>query len=1208
MALQKGNILILESDTMNDTDAGGGNITNTSIIGGESNNFFNDISPLARTTGALNVRKVFPAVSIRSTDVFYGAHTIISKIPKDEQVNVTLFNGNDWHDRRDSAIDRIAGHFGKGIDYPGFLYGTAYAGSKTFNIFQSVDVDVPIIGEVLILSSGEEEQYVRISQIESFIRTFTVGDTTFTRKIVTITISDNLNMDFIGSAISDQDDIVVTTTINKTIVSDSAKYYSTRPLDRAIVAGDVEIKADDLFTQLVPNTLIESAFTDLNPALTTTTVYPVDNPVSFNTSTSMVPGTLFGVGQAIASGTLVIETGSGDITDEGGSILFNGVAIGSVNYTTGVITFGPESQNFSGTKGVSYNPAVAIRLAAYTDSTEINIANRGEVFTYATFQPIGKGSARVFFRSIDSWYTLFDDGGGNLFAENTANGVGTIDYDTGTFSINLGELPDIGSHIIWAWGNAPAVEVVSSQPLAYDQPTDYGTAVPGLAVNIPIPEENVDLSSIAITWSFLGSKAATVSTTGTVSGDASGRVYKTTTGWMLSLIPLVLPSLGTNFTVNYDTGTATEVEVTINQVNPLPVVTYQLPDFPIEPGTATAYFQSNTFDHMDAFTQQHATGTLIGTTYYDDGLGGFKDNYDNTIPNCTIDYATGEVNLEIKHALRVLNYTVDNSQLVPTYTDIITLPKNGTVRIRANTTTPESVGSVIHSVGQMKFFANGDARAMDILEDSLTFNIGSDRYLADGYSVTLDSTVVGSINRLNGEVSLTSWSAGSGNQTINVVTLLEVVETAVPLTISEDASDFATGRSVFRVDASSIKSQSFQMEVPYTIVTTGTTSTRTYNISTFGELNQQVVIIPTTYTTGFMTVRSDVDGNLLGTFDPSDTVNTGVDVNVGSINYETSTIIFEPAGITFDPSKAVYSATSRRFIPIDSDILGIDHVRLPENGRVPCFAVGDVVVIHNTTDIDLTPTTGDTTQLAETNLAKVEAVDSSGATLLSTQYVVDLVNGVVSWTNLTGVILPITVSYTIEDLSVLSDVQIDGTLGLTIGTTHDYPVQDTLVSNALLHGDMFANVSNPFDQQTWTGEWSNEQIGSATLGEFNNTLYPIAVTNTDCIEEEWLLQFVSSALINVIGRNTGQILTGVGISNTEGSIAPINPATGFPYFTISNKAFGGGWSSGNAIRFNTHSANAPIWVIQSVNQGAATNTDEDSLGFCIDLRGARNSI
>jgi len=217
----------------------------------------------------------------------------------------------------------------------------------------------------------------------------------------------------------------------------------------------------------------------------------------------------------------------------------------------------------------------------------------------------------------------------------------------------------------------------------------------------------------------------------------------------------------------------------------------------------------------------------------------------------------------------------------------------------------------------------------------------------------------------------------------------------------------------------------------------------------------------------------------------------------------------------------------------------------------------------------------------------------------------DLDAGNITWGDMTGIPQPMTITHIIEDIAIIKEFRIDGTLTFTNPLVNNYPVSGTMVCNAVTHNDLFASVSEPFDQKTWTGEWSNFNVSVATSAELNTSIYPIVVTNASALGERWHLYFSSSTSVNVVGETVGQVLTSASIAE---DIKPINPATGFPYFTISKEAFGGGWTSGNVIRFNTNPAHAPIWCIQSVTQGAAANTDADAMRWCLSTRGGVEEI
>ena len=134
---------------------------------------------------------------------------------------------------------------------------------------------------------------------------------------------------------------------------------------------------------------------------------------------------------------------------------------------------------------------------------------------------------------------------------------------------------------------------------------------------------------------------------------------------------------------------------------------------------------------------------------------------------------------------------------------------------------------------------------------------------------------------------------------------------------------------------------------------------------------------------------------------------------------------------------------------------------------------------------------------------------------------------------MSGYAQPVTVEHRIEDLAVVSDVQINGQLTFTRQLTHDYPL-GSYVSAALIAGDLRARVSILFDQQTWDNTWNDAVKGSASLATYNDTLHPIVVTNAGAVTERWLIQFTNTTSFNVVGEHVGVIAVG----NTGTDLAP----------------------------------------------------------------------
>ncbi len=200
-----------------------------------------------------------------------------------------------------------------------------------------------------------------------------------------------------------------------------------------------------------------------------------------------------------------------------------------------------------------------------------------------------------------------------------------------------------------------------------------------------------------------------------------------------------------------------------------------------------------------------------------------------------------------------------------------------------------------------------------------------------------------------------------------------------------------------------------------------------------------------------------------------------------------------------------------------------------------------------------------------------------------------------TFSNVSGYAQPVTVEHRIEDMAQISDVQISGQIAFTRQITHAYPA-GSLLSSALVAGDLRAYVSNLFDQATWNGAWSDAISGAAATGTYNAVLAPIQVTNEGASTERWAIQFTNTTSFNVIGEHVGVIAVG----NTGTACAPLNPATGEPYFTIPAAGWGLGWAAGNVLRFNTTGALFPVWVVRTIQQGPETVPNDS---FTLLIRG-----
>lgn len=316
---------------------------------------------------------------------------------------------------------------------------------------------------------------------------------------------------------------------------------------------------------------------------------------------------------------------------------------------------------------------------------------------------------------------------------------------------------------------------------------------------------------------------------------------------------------------------------------------------------------------------------------------------------------------------------------------------------------------------------------------------------------------------------------------------------------------------------------------------------------------------------------------------------------------------YEEAGKTYinvpvwiDGSSVRYNAIAYTYIPLDSEILGLSATRLPLDGRVPIFRVGDIGIVSSSKSQELpSHIAGQIYNLNHQRISWCELEDSQGTKVPFDMYVVDYDYGKVTLNgdfSLNTLVAPIVAKYRYQDMGLIRDVQISGQLTFTKPLTHNYDAADTIVGSALVIGDMQSRYTRKFVQQTWNNTWADEATGGGISANYNDALYPIVVTNKGAIQERWALIFTDTTNFRCVGEYSGQI--GTGSVNID--FAPINPVTGLPYFTVKKEGWGAGWANGNVLRFNTIAANFPVWVIRTVKQSEPTVLSDQ---FQIMLRG-----
>lgn len=458
------------------------------------------------------------------------------------------------------------------------------------------------------------------------------------------------------------------------------------------------------------------------------------------------------------------------------------------------------------------------------------------------------------------------------------------------------------------------------------------------------------------------------------------------------------------------------------------------------------------------------------------------------------------------------------------------------------------------------------------------FGLGSERYEAAGTGVlykgispaTGIGTAAGTVVPSTGDITIQSWPTGAPS------TVVDFRGVQVPPGDSI-RTPFLSSQILFRTAAAPIRPGSLSL---LGSMADGTTFNVTAGVD--GKVNADRVKGRVNYETGLVELYF-VNASIAS---PLDTVDLS-DLQIAGV----ATM---PVDHVRTPSVR-YNAVSYTYLPLDASILGLDPVRLPQDGRVPVFKAGRVVVIHNTQSLaPQTVSASQTVNCGRTRLARLRVFGNDGIEITS-GFVSDLDAGTVTFTSVGSYAQPITIEHRIEDEALCAEAQITGDLRLTRPVTHDYPAGTSYVSSALVAGTLQASAGDAFAQTTWTNEWADVRIGAPIVAAYNQTANPFVVTNAGAIKERWALIFTSNTDFRVVGESIGQILTG----SINAVLEPVNPATGVPYFVIQPAGWGGGWAAGNVLRFNTVGANIPFWAVRTVLQSPAAAPGSDRVSLYI---------
>lgn len=1153
-------VQLLASQRLSDSPDGGGLITSKVIVDNVVNNVWPDVSRVDRTFGAVNLRKIGVKATTPDNAIFSGLHIMCLFPPQDPRVSVTLFSTNSWSDERADAQSAMERYLDESVPTRMIPFDRQLLGQRTILVFQRPELDLPNIGEVYRISNLPNEdvsQFFRVMNIDQSVQTFTDADTNqdFQARVITMTINEPLKTTYIGSQPNKHFTALPNSSmIRKTIVSDAVNYHTVHSLAEDAAIGDLTVKLDSVYTQLVPATTSESPIILNSPAQSLSIV---DSSSAVKTSPLLQPGTDYNpadgatiyVPTAISPGSLTLEYQTGGATqyDDGAGNLrqasLTGTIIGSIDYAAGSVTYSGHNPGTGNALYIHWIPAAAVGLLSQTLNVPITQSTRGYIYV-ETLRPIPTpGNLQVSYRALGKWYTLTDDGSGALTGD-IGVGTGLLNFATGGVSLSLGALPDIGSSIILSWGGDSQFEIRTGD-VTIDKPVVNGT----------LPLGNCKPSTFSVSWTAGGvSKTATDDGSGNITGDATGHiVYGNGT---YSLKPALLYDPTTNFSVTYQaspihtelfnpsrsgsTITITAAHAPIRAKSIL--INYEvtasgngfLPETGIITLTDNGAGQLVTPSNAVVGTVNYTTGAMTWDPDYLLGIPTLSyESFEQNVPQRTVDSTTGFFspnNLSWAFITAVINNNM---------TVAFTNGTNVTLQYKEDSATDTSHSDTLTAppltVDLTPTVSNS------IVPGGILFTLGGRVYtdraasLYYGMSAITDAGALGgSVDYATGVATITSW-VGGASATITLNALLTQVG-ALPIML-------VSGRA----PGSPLRPGSFYMQANQIDGTL---------ISATADVNGK---IDTTTMHGYVDVTTGVFQVAFGRYvlDSSLTSGDKAESWYNSANVGTDGYIFRPNPVIGTSIK--YNCVVQTSLPLDSTILGLDPVRLPSDGRVQAVRPANMIIFHDTA-VETLPsglTAGQTITLTRGELALIEVRDQNGLFVGSvspgvttgTYFTADLATGIITMAtplDLSAFTQPLKATHRIEDSCLVTDVQITGHVSISEPLTHAYTAANSHASTALIApfvgGSVQAKYTHLFSQETWNSSapnWTDAIIGGGTTPQFDDLDYPIITLNRDAITEKWALVFTSPTIFQIVAKDLGVIGTG----NTSSDVFPINPGT-----------------------------------------------------------------
>lgn len=1164
MAITSNDIKLMQSERLTEDSDGGGQMTGLPVIDGDINNLFEDISRVNRTYGDVSLRKAFLKVDTATADLYLDSHAIISAQPQDPNVSGLLFTTSDFYDERASARERIESFVIKGPEAFYYLRGDQLSGQQTIICYApSINLPrEPEIGDTFLLESNgdpQTQQFIKIVDVvvtdEIYTYDLDTQPKTFKAKQYVIRLSAPLRRTYLASPPNPFPRSA--SRLFTTQTSNSAKYYGTTTLAASAAAGATSILVANTFAPIVPTASTERPVIDQRPGGYVSHIIPTGD-VDITLPVAIAPGTISALPGAIVPGTMRCVVAGASYSDKAGVFVNDAGTAGGLQGTE-IDYFGGQIR-WAGTvtaDGVNLTYRHGTTRAQIPNTARIDIGDSNRSFNYVLTldPPPGPLTFNASYLYLGKWYELRDDGAGALLGD----GSGQVDYKTGSVILTLQAQPDAGSVIFYRWSEMGLYATATGDSYSSNPLT-----------TLQLTHTSLLRGSVSITWLAAGVTKTATDADGDIVGDATGTIDYAS--GRITLVAATQPDAGNSWHVQYRRKSQGVESSLVSVPNNTTRANINLTSASnVAPGTLS-FVLRNSFKHE----VYNSSNVLLSASYIhrnhlitDNGIGQLIDRHRNELVG-TINYTTGAITVtgtaflqsyNRKQAATLLRTVVGAETINATkYNNKAIIEEivahNVTVNYQlAAGTEADDQQSFLFNATPWSFtlVTRGPITAGSVvlsIADQLWFD-NAEGVLWSNYSTATGSGVAaGTIDYASGIVRIPYYTGRPVSTTV----------TALGCVVGEDWAPIRTAS--FRVNAAPLRPNGFTV--------------RAQHFTTGAQLNAQ----------------ADAEGDLNG------------DGIIGAVDLQSGV-----ADVTF-PAPVVaatlfYNAVSFKQVPLDPDILGLDPVRLPSDGRVPIIRDADILVLtHTRRDLIDTPDDGLLIAAGRDRLHAAWIEDSHGTQLDPDQYTLNKTAGtatlavpfVAQDADSNPLVGNLFFVHRIDDMALCTEARINGALQLAQPLYHAFPEGETWVASAVYMGNLRARVTGWVSYTTDPGYGG---IGTLTSAQYNLVAYPIAIDNRGSVPERWKIVFTSSSAFNLFGEKRGL----VGDGSIFADFSPVNPQTGTPYFTVKLDGWGSGWAIGNSVRFDTDAAASPLWLIRTVLPGQAT-VDDDQLK--IELRGDHN--